>query len=299
MSSCTKAYLFKDIYMNSKENIIYQIYRPSPDLAHLVSYYFLYENSAATSRQEFALSDGNPGISFALQQPYTLLSADNTHLGFSQAFVCGAFTKGIYVNKSSFPQKMFGVKLMTDGLHSLLQLPLSGLREKPIWHLESLIGSRAAVLADRIIELPEISQKIYILESFLRKNMHICKKPERRFREAVMLIRQSRGQLPIEQVAKRLSLNYKWLERKFIDYTGTTPKEFSRLVRFIYTYFHFKRTGITALLDIAIENGYYDQNHFIKDFKHFTGYTPTQLQQAPVYDLASIMEPLNKINNGS
>jgi AraC-like DNA-binding protein len=280
--------------MNRPTDIIYQMYKPSPDLAHMVSFYFLYQRTADTQGQEFALSDGNPGISFVLNQPYPFRSSGQEYISTSEAFVCGAFTKGLYAEKTTSPQKMFGVKFTTDGLYYLLKESLAGLKEKPVWNLEIVLGSQATRLAELILEAPEVAQQIHLLETYFRQNIHFSKEPDIKFRQAAGLIRQTQGKLPIEEIAYKLSLNYKWLERKFIAYTGTTPKEFSRLIRFIHTYFHFKRTGLADLMDIAIYNGYYDQNHFIKEFKYFTGYTPTQLQQAPVFDLAAIMEPLTK-----
>jgi AraC-like DNA-binding protein len=283
--------------MSKQTDIIYQVYKPSSDLAHLVNYYFLYENNSKTIAEEFALSDGNPGISFALHQPYALESSDQEYVSASAAFICGAFTKGLYARNSSVPQKMFGVKFTIDGLYYLLQEQLNGLNVQPVWNAEIVVGNKIAMLTEQIREAADSFQRIHLLETFLRKYSSICELPDWKFRQVVSLIRQTNGQQQIEEIAKKVSLNYKWLERKFMQYTGTTPKEFSRLIRFTHTYFHYKRTGLTDVLDIAISNGFYDQNHFIKEFKHFTGYTPTKLQQTSIYDLASIMEPLSKVTN--
>ena len=283
--------------MNKQTESIYQVYRPSADLAHLVNYYFLYENTTQAMAEEFALSDGNPGISFALHQPYALKSADQKYVFASTAFVCGAFTKGLYAGNSPVAQKMFGVKFTIDGLYYLLQEPMNGLNVQPVWNAEIVVGNKVSALTEQIREAADSFQRIHLLETFLRKYSRTSEAPDRKFRQAVRLIRQTNGQQHIDEIARKVSVNYKWLERKFMHYTGTSPKEFSRLIRFIHTYFHYKKVGITDLLDVAIANGYYDQTHFIKEFKHFTGYTPTQLQQAPIYDLASIMEPLSKVTN--
>jgi AraC-like DNA-binding protein len=281
--------------MYRQKDIFYQTFQPSPDLAHLVAYYFVYENSAAAIGQEYALSDGNPGISFALHQPYQFFSGNTKHTIQADAFICGAFTRGILVDKPVTSQKMVGIKFTADGLHYLLKESLSGLGEKQVWHLETVLGRQAIQLADQVREAPDIYGQIAALETYLRHTLQPGKLPDATFRQAIRLIRQAGGKISIEEVAATVSVNYKWLERKFICYTGTTPKEYARLTRFMHTYLDFRNKPLADLMDIAISHGYYDQNHFIKEFKHFTTYTPTQLQQAPVFDLAEVMEVADKV----
>jgi AraC-like DNA-binding protein len=277
--------------MNRQTNIVYQIYKPSPDLAHLVRYYFLYENKEPYWHTEFALSDGDPGISFASENAsYLSFNAANEQMSAS-AFICGAFSRGIYVSKGVVEQKMFGVKFTVDGLYTLLREPLGSLQVSPVWKLEDVLGNHARRLAEKIGEVPEVAGQIAALESYLRSTISVSVPVESTFRQAVVLIKHARGQISIEQIVNKLSVNYKWLERKFIAYTGTTPKEYARLIRFMHTYLDFRRDLSADLMQLAINNGYYDQSHFIKEFRHFTGYTPTQLLLAPVYDLAGIIEP--------
>jgi AraC-like DNA-binding protein len=263
----------------------------------VVAYYFLYQNASGLSGQEFALSDGNPGISFSLADAYSFTMGAAKEVCTADAFICGAFTKGIYVKKGERAQQMFGVKFTVDGLYFLLKEPVSALSHKPVWLVDAVLGNSSVILTEQIRQVPGVQQKIQVLETYIRKNLSLRKPVDLLFRQAVKYIKQSGGQARIEQVATQVNIGYKGLERKFIAYTGLTPKEFARLIRFVHTYFDYKRQGPADLLDIAIRNGYYDHTHFNKDFKQYTSYSPTQLLQAPVYDLASIMEPIHKRAN--
>jgi methylphosphotriester-DNA--protein-cysteine methyltransferase len=92
--------------------------------------------------------------------------------------------------------------------------------------------------------------------------------------QALHLILEHRGNLRIEDLKDALDIHYKTLERKFKTYVGLSPKTFSRIVRFKNTYkqfHHIARHDPSFFLDL----GYYDQNHFIKDFKYFLHTTPT------------------------
>ncbi|MDD6211169.1 MAG: helix-turn-helix domain-containing protein [Bacteroidales bacterium] len=71
-----------------------------------------------------------------------------------------------------------------------------------------------------------------------------------------------------------MNLSYKWLDRNFARHIGIRPKEYASLQRFIHAYFAFMEDKDSDLMDIAINSGYYDQNHFTKEFKKYTGLSP-------------------------
>ena len=73
-----------------------------------------------------------------------------------------------------------------------------------------------------------------------------------------------------------LIFNYKYLERHFLQIVGPTPKRFTRIARFQYVMQTLRYTAFHAWPSIALDCGYYDQAHFIKEFKAFTGATPSE-----------------------
>jgi AraC-like DNA-binding protein len=89
---------------------------------------------------------------------------------------------------------------------------------------------------------------------------------------AVASILRSRGTLPIETVAARAGLTRRQLERTFQHRVGVAPKLLARIVRFQHVLSAIG-TG-EAGASLAATCGYYDQAHFIRDFKAFTGSTP-------------------------
>ena len=93
---------------------------------------------------------------------------------------------------------------------------------------------------------------------------------------AVRLIRQSRGLIPIDEVLRRTGLSRKRLERAFVSLVGTTPKIFSRIRRFLNICSHIEEQKHKSLTELAYDCGYFDQAHFIKEFKEFAGFTPKE-----------------------
>ena len=91
-------------------------------------------------------------------------------------------------------------------------------------------------------------------------------------------IRQSNGQLSINEIAKKNFITVRWLERHFKMHIGITPKEYSNIVRFQHALSKIKNANQgESLSDIALECGYYDHAHLTNEIKRNTGLAPSQL----------------------
>jgi AraC-like DNA-binding protein len=91
---------------------------------------------------------------------------------------------------------------------------------------------------------------------------------------AIQKIRSAGGLIPIRQLTRDLYLSQDAFEKRFRQTVGTSPKHFSTIIRLrnaIHTH-----SNTNSLTDTALTAGYYDQAHFIKDFKGFTGQPPGQ-----------------------
>ena len=117
-----------------------------------------------------------------------------------------------------------------------------------------------------------IEKRIEVVESFVKSMIPVNAKAGL-LNSAIELINQSKGQISVSTVISKIGVNYKWLERNFSNHLGLTPKEYIQLQRFISAYINLHNEP-NDLLSIAIANGYYDYNHFLKEFKDFTGKTP-------------------------
>ena len=77
--------------------------------------------------------------------------------------------------------------------------------------------------------------------------------------------------MDVISLSKNLNINRRQLERKFSTLIGLSPKQLSKVVRLQATIKLLSNKQFTNLTSIAYESDYYDQSHFIKDFKEFTG----------------------------
>ncbi|NJN25981.1 MAG: AraC family transcriptional regulator [Cyclobacteriaceae bacterium] len=95
--------------------------------------------------------------------------------------------------------------------------------------------------------------------------------------EAVKLIYQSNGTIRIKELNEKLFISQSPFEKRFRKVVGTTAKKFASIVRFNTVLDHLSETK--TLSDICYENNFFDQAHFIKDFKQFTGDTPENFKR--------------------
>jgi AraC-like DNA-binding protein len=138
--------------------------------------------------------------------------------------------------------------------------------------------SKVNAIEEELAAATNNSQRILIVERFLLSELKktaadllIC--------EAIQQIRRSKGDIKIKDLLTALPISRDPFEKRFRRITGTSPKHFSVIVRLknlIDTY-----SGSTSLTEAAYAAGYYDQAHFIKDFKAFTGQAPLDFFKAP------------------
>ncbi|HXS36177.1 MAG TPA: helix-turn-helix domain-containing protein [Flavipsychrobacter sp.] len=123
-------------------------------------------------------------------------------------------------------------------------------------------------------------ERIRIIEQFLLSKL-ILQKPDLQTLSAIEKIKSADGNIAISQLAKELYISQDAFEKKFRRLTGSSPKQFSRIVRLRNAI--NKHSSEKALTDTALDAGYYDQAHFIKDFKTFTGQNPQQFFSEGMY----------------
>ncbi len=90
-----------------------------------------------------------------------------------------------------------------------------------------------------------------------------------------MEIIRAKGQTSIDSLIRNIGISGRQLERKFNRLVGLTPKTFSRILRFQNVLNLLNRNHFQVLTTLGLECGFYDQAHFIHEFKEFTGQSPT------------------------
>ncbi|MGB0034939.1 MAG: helix-turn-helix domain-containing protein [Candidatus Acidiferrales bacterium] len=98
--------------------------------------------------------------------------------------------------------------------------------------------------------------------------------------KSVAWLVQSRGQVPVEELADAASLSPRQFRRVCFERAGLTPKHLARILRFHNAAMHAVAPRRNDWAQLALDCGYYDQAHFINEFREFTGVAPVEFASA-------------------
>ncbi|HEY4877146.1 MAG TPA: helix-turn-helix domain-containing protein [Puia sp.] len=134
-----------------------------------------------------------------------------------------------------------------------------------------MLRSELLILEEQINEAKSDMEKIDVVEQFLISRMKNTVQ-DNLVLSALALIHKSKGNIRIKEVIKELHISQSPLEKRFRQVVGASPKKFASIVRLKHAIQNYNPQN--SLTDLGYEAGFYDQAHFIKEFKNFTGENP-------------------------
>jgi AraC-like DNA-binding protein len=189
------------------------------------------------------------------------------------AIVSGALTSSFGIDPCEHGSSI-GVHFKPGGAFAFLGVPAFELADAHV-DLEGLWGRRARVLRDRLRAAP-LSEKFTILEDAL---LDCLVRPVRRHPVVPFALTElSRSDVAVRTVAERAGLSHRRLVEVFRAEVGMTPKTFSRVRRFERAVARARGSAVAPdWASLALECGYFDQSHMIRDFVALSGLTPLEL----------------------
>jgi AraC-like DNA-binding protein len=145
--------------------------------------------------------------------------------------------------------------------------------------LADLVGNGVKDLQSQLAGAMSLNLKLKLLQHFLIKQLEKAT-PDPIYDFCVNRISHSKGLVTVTQLEKETGYSSRWLHKKFLEHLGTGPKNLSEIVRFKQFYQVYAAGGQFQSLKDLIYQYYYDQSHFLRAFKRFTGTTPTELQNS-------------------
>ena len=134
-----------------------------------------------------------------------------------------------------------------------------------------MLRSELLCLEEKLAEATTDRQRIATVEQFLINQMTTTE-PDKLVLAALSLIHKNKGNIRIKVLTEQLYISQSSLEKRFRQAVGASPKKFASIVR-LQNVIHQCNT-ISSLTELGYEAGFYDQAHFIKEFKALTGDTP-------------------------
>ena len=252
-----------------------KIFKPSEYLVDFVKCYWTLDGAKETTpKRNTIVPDGTMKLIFHYGDLYWHHPENRDSFLQPRCFLIGQLTKP-YVVEPDGDTGTFAVRFHSDGFLPFATIPIKEMENTPI-PLERLFGEEGLKLELKILEANGVLERIEIMESFLLSRLNSKELMDRVVKSTIETILTANGQLSINALSKQSSLNRRVLSRKFSSTVGLSPKQLSKIIRLQISLKSLLNKDVSKLTDLAYENGYFDQSHFIKDFKIFTGVTPKE-----------------------
>lgn len=251
----------------------YHEYHPEGLLAEYIQTIWSMESESEEESypRSLIMPDGIVEVIFHYRDPF-FYYRDNQRILLTENAAVSMMRKYIEI-ESSGATGFIAVRFFPWGAYHFFDIPVSTFLDNTINGGQLWPGDSQKIINE--LKLAENQQKRYeLVEQFLTRQLEQHKKSESKTDDAAKLIRHSKGSLTVEEVCTKIGMEKKQLERKFTKLAGATPKIFSRVCRFLHICHHLEEQKGKTLTQLAYECGYYDQSHFINEFKEFSGFTP-------------------------
>ena len=160
------------------------------------------------------------------------------------------------------------------GLNPFVRCSMSELYNHYI-NVEDLEDIELNDLKRNISVEPAVETCIRLIERFFMQRLVDADCNYQRTQHAIRQI-INQPQIDVKTLAESTCLGYRQFKRVFTDHVGMSPKEYYRVVRFQRALYLLQNHPGMELVDLAYSCGFYDSSHLVKDFKEFTGCSPTQ-----------------------
>ena len=255
--------------------MLYQVFDPPPLLAPYVRFFWALEADVAPG-EDFvhrSMADGCVEIVFHYRSRFDEITETGSIEPSPNASIQAQSTRyRRFSTDRGFG--IFGAYLYPFAIPRLFSFPAYDFTDiSP--DLESVFGIEGKLLDEQVISARDNHDRVEVVSRFLRAKLNATKRELPTTHRAIHMILRSKGSVSITDLAKVNALSTRQFERRFKELAGLSPKLYSRVVRFQSATQH-KPTGVRDLTEIAYACGYYDQSHFINDFRQFSGYTPKE-----------------------
>lgn len=242
---------------------------PTPALAHLVKEFWLVENPDPTPRVQKIIPDGYCEIIFHDGDPFRIKLHHDWEIQ-ERILFSGQISRHFYVQNTG-STGMLGIKLMPDAPHRMFGMHMPGFTDRVVpWNQIHIDTPPSELIRHELEAEDRISLAIGWLDTFNTDNSR-----NSRLSDVISEQISNHGMTGIESLAALSGMTRRHLEREFRKVVGLTPKYYSRIMQFNYI-FEAIRMQDNSWVDVALNSGYFDQSHFIRNFKAFTGKSPTE-----------------------
>lgn len=248
---------------------------PSPRLSPYVKYFWVGEAQASQEKNftHHAVATSGSRMVFHCKGQFEARQGEEWRKSFSSGMQGPSSTNARY--RACENTGIFGIDFSPFAIPFLFSMPATELTNQFV-DLKILLGRKGQELEERIFLAPTDQERVRLATHFLESSLTMAGPSY--VLEAVVRLTSCKGLIRIPALVKELSISQRQLERSFLDMVGFPPKTYARILRFEAVLARFQQGD--SLTELALAGGYFDQAHFIHDFREFTGLPPKRYFKA-------------------
>lgn len=243
--------------------------QPTEELRHWIECFWIARNDDPLPVVQKIIPDGFPEIIFHFADPYLINLRGNWEQQ-SKNLLAGQITRYFHL-KNTGRSHMMGIKLKPAALTQLFDFSMDSITDAVV-DLCTRLGS-LNTMCERVHAASTDDDRIELIEDEFIK----IAKPDLPgpIDKAIEVLFSKQGNASIISLCEAVGVSERQLERLFKKYIGLPPKFYGRIIRFSSVFQNAQERKM-SWSELGLETGFYDQSHFIRNFKAFTGEDPSK-----------------------
>lgn len=250
--------------------------QPKPQLAEYIDALWIFEANFGLPSEDSRVIAPNGKAKLIYSYRNTLSTLDNgkiTHYPENDIFFIGIWNRPVTLVSNAAITGTIGIELTPNGLHRFLKISALELMNQ-IFSFSEIYGVTGKMLVQRLGDTPHVLEKVDLLQDFLIRILNANARHNAIVDYSVNIIRSTQGLLTIRELEKKMGYSKRYLDMLFREHVGISPKALAGIARFQNFYHLWASSDRTEFHSSEISDIYYDQAHFIKEFRRYTGFTP-------------------------
>lgn len=199
-----------------------------------------------------------------------------------------------YISISAHPKsEMLVVQFKAYGVYPFMTMSVQEVSEK-VQSAVDIFGEEILEVRKSILASPTVHEKFSVIQTWLQQRFNSSKIPSPEFL-TIFNILEKESKSAFQQALENYAFTPKHFIHQFKKYVGLTPKYYQRILRFNEIFQKIQQQEKISWSQVAYSCGYADQSHFIKEFKHFSGFNPQHFIQQDFHEDETNFFPLDRI----
>jgi AraC-like DNA-binding protein len=260
--------------------MLHALFRPKAPLDAFVDSFWVSGDYVPQAPRERVLPSGTQSLVVPLYEtPTRIYSGESTAEAatVSGAILCGARSTPLIIGPP--PGPIVGVQFKPGGAHPFFDVPAHALAEQTLT-LDALWGASARSLHEQLLELSSPLERVQLLEEHLLQRLRRSFAPGPALRESLDAF-EDPDLTSVAEVNRRTGFSPKRLLALFREHVGLSPKTFWRVRRFRAALRDLDQGALRGA-ELAADHGYFDQAHFLREFRSLSGSSPREYLAARV-----------------